>query len=285
MIDSHVNNPKSPKFYVKRYLESIQEELKDKIVLDIPAGNGATSEILLELGSKVEAYDLFPEYFMLDQVKCSRLDISDPIPVPDSYADFIICQEGIEHFCDQAKAMKEFARVLKKGGKLIITTPSYSNLKARFSYLLFESEYFNKLMPPNEIDSIWMADSDKSNEIYHGHIFLIGLQKLRVLARLAGFKIHQVNFMRYNKTSVILLPFFYFWIWLSSIMTYRRALRKNKEINIEYKKKVYLEQYKLNTSLRTLLDEHTFIVFEKEIESQEVFSSIGSVFKPFGQIM
>ena len=64
MIDAYVNNPKSPKYHVKKYLDSLNKELKNKIVLDIPAGNGATTEILLENGAKVEPFDLFPEYFM-----------------------------------------------------------------------------------------------------------------------------------------------------------------------------------------------------------------------------
>ena len=154
MVDPHVNNPKSPKFHVRKYLTSIKDELKGKIVLDLPAGNGVTSEVLLELGCKVEAFDLFPEYFLVREIECKRADINESIPVADNYADYIICQEGLEHFNDQVKAFSEFNRVLKPGGKLIVTTPSYSNLKARLSYTLFETEYFHKLMPPNEIDSI-----------------------------------------------------------------------------------------------------------------------------------
>jgi hypothetical protein len=61
MVDPQINNPKSPKFAVKQYLTSIADEIKGKIFIDLPAGNGVTSEILLELGCQVEAYDLFPE--------------------------------------------------------------------------------------------------------------------------------------------------------------------------------------------------------------------------------
>src|SRR6185437_3397732 len=98
MIDAYVNNPKSPKYHVKKYLTSIKDDLKGKVVLDLAAGSGVTSEILLELGAKVEAFDLFPEYFMLKEISCTRADILDKIPVPDAYADYIICQEGVEHF-------------------------------------------------------------------------------------------------------------------------------------------------------------------------------------------
>ncbi len=229
MIDNHINNPKSQKFYVKKYLDSMKKQLHNKIVIDIPAGNGVTSEILLENGAKVEAYDLFPEYFMLKDIQCKRADILNKIPVINNYADMLICQEGIEHFSDQLKTFKEFNRVLKKNGKLLLTTPSYSNLASKLSYLLFESEN-SKKMPPNEIDDIWMSDKKLSNEIYHGHIFLIGLQKLRMLAKLAGFNIREIKYLRISKGSLFLFPIFYPFIFISSFLRYFINLNKHKDI-------------------------------------------------------
>ena len=52
-----------------------------------------------------------------------------------------------------------------------MTTPNYSNLRAKMSYLLSESERFNSIIAPNELDSIWMSKQDITNEIYYGHIY------------------------------------------------------------------------------------------------------------------
>ncbi len=284
MVDPHVNNPKSPKFFVKRFLTSIKEDLRGKIAVDVPAGNGVTSEILLELGSKVEAFDLFPEYFLLKDIECKKADINQGLPLENNHADFVICQEGIEHFSDQLKAFTEFNRVLKKGGKLIITTPSYSNLAARLSYTLFETEYLHKLMPPNEIDSVWFGDKT-NKKIYYGHIFLIGMQKMRVIGRTTGFKISKINFMRLNKTALFLFPFQYPFVFLSSCYTYFKAMRKNKSIDYEAKKKVYREQLQINISPKVLLDRHTFVVFEKEFESDDVYDHLLSISKPLNEIL
>lgn len=285
MIDPHVNNPKSPKYYVKRYLHEIKDQLKNKVVLDIPAGNGVTTEILQEVGAKVEPYDLFPEYFLLKDIECRKADIMKGLPVADGHADFVICQEGIEHFSDQVKAFMEFNRVLKPGGKLIITTPSYSNLKAKLSYLLFESEYFHKLMPPNEIDSVWFGNSTNNKEIYYGHIFLIGMQKMRTIGKVTGFKLDKINFMRVNKTSLWLLPFYYPFIFLSSWYSYYKLLRASKPEEREAKKKIYKEQLKINLSAKVLLDTHTFVVFEKENNPDDVYSYLTSLSKPITDIL
>lgn len=284
MIDEYVKNYKSIKFHVKKYLDSCKYELKNKIVLDIPAGNGATTEILLDNGAKAESFDLFPEYFMLKHVKCTRADITAGIPVPDQYADMLICQEGIEHFSDQLKTFKEFNRVLKPNGDALITTPSYSNLAAKFSYLLFESETF-KQMPPNELNDIWMSDKNISEEIYHGHIFLLGLQKLRILAKLSGFKIKKINYIRLSKGSLMLFPFFYPIILIHSYFCYYRNLQKDKAIPISSKKEVYQEQLRLNINPKNLLNHHIFIVFEKEKEIDELDFRLPSVIKPFQRLM
>jgi ubiquinone/menaquinone biosynthesis C-methylase UbiE len=284
MVDPHVNNPKSPKFAVKRYLTSIKDELQGKVALDMPAGNGVTSEILLELGCKVEAFDLFPEYFLLKDIECKKADINAGLPVEDNHADYVVCQEGIEHFNDQLKMFTEFNRVLKTGGKLIITTPSISNLAGRLSYSLFETEYYHKLMPPNEIDSVWFGDKTNKS-IYYGHIFLIGMQKMRVLGKLSGFKISKINFMRLNKFALFLFPFQYPLIFLSSYYTYYKAMKLNKSIDYLAKKKVYGEQLRINLSPKVLLDRHSFVVFEKEFDSDKVYDHLLSLQKPLAEIL
>jgi ubiquinone/menaquinone biosynthesis C-methylase UbiE len=45
------------------------------------------------------------------------------IPEPDASFDVILCSEVFEHLPDAIKALDEFARLLKPGGRLIITAP------------------------------------------------------------------------------------------------------------------------------------------------------------------
>jgi len=45
------------------------------------------------------------------------------IPEPDGAFDAILCSEVLEHVPDPTRALDEFARLLKPGGKLILTAP------------------------------------------------------------------------------------------------------------------------------------------------------------------
>jgi SAM-dependent methyltransferase len=246
-MEVDINNPKSIKYHVAKYLEANESQFTGKLVVDIPAGSGTTTRLLLRLGAHVKAFDLFPEYFEVKGVSCERADITSSIPLQNDAADWVICQEGIEHFSDQLKTLKEINRITKKGGRIIITTPSYSNLAARLSYLLFESEH-NRKMPPNEIDDIWMADKSITNEIYYGHIFLIGNQKIRILGKLAGFNIVEFKYVRLSKGSLFLFPFIYPFILISSLFRFFTNVNKNPSISREFKKEVYREQISINIS-------------------------------------
>ena len=282
MDNQHSQNPKDIKYHITKYLHGIQDELQGKTVIDLPAGSGFTSQVLLNMGAKVHAFDLFPEYFKLKAMNCERADVTQGIPTEEKVADMLICQEGIEHFSDQLQVFKEFNRVLKQGGTLIITTPSYSNLAAKFSYLMFESETSSQ-MPPNEINDIWVEDQSVSAEIYYGHIFLIGLQKLRILARLAGFKVKEVRYVRLSRGSLVLFPILYPLIFIRSLLTYHKHMCKLPKIPKTKKKQVYQEQLIININPKHLLNKHTFIIFEKEKDSNDVSFKYDEVLKSFDQ--
>lgn len=267
---------------MKRFLLTHKARFKNKIVVDVPAGNGVTSRLLKDIGAIPLAFDLFPEYFTEKDIECKRADIMEQLPIDKQSADVVICQEGIEHFTDQFKVMVEFNRVLKQHGSLIITTPNYSNLRAKMSYFLSESERFNSIMPPNEIDSIWMSKQHLTNQIYFGHVFLIGIQKLRVLAKLSGFKIKHIQFTKLKTTSLFILLFTYPFIFISNLINYLKNVNKDKGFPKAYQKAMYKEQFLLAINPKLMVDSHLFVEFEKEKEADEVLKGIKSVQSEFG---
>jgi SAM-dependent methyltransferase len=272
---------KGIKHFMENYILTHDHVFRGKIVVDLPAGSGVTSGVLKRAGASVLPFDLFPEFFQCEGLHCTRVNILEKIPLVDNQADVVICQEGIEHFSDQLKVLREFNRILKNGGLLIVTTPNHSNLRSKVSYLLSESERFGSLMPPNELDSIWMSDQQLSKEIYFGHIFLIGIQKLRLLAKLSGFKIKNILFERARPTSVLLFPFFYPFIFLANWMAYRKNMRKNDGLSREIKQRVYGEVFRLSITPKILIDGTLFVELEKESEVSAVAQNLRGIYKDF----
>lgn len=249
---------RSQRHHIQKILGSF--DFRGKVVIDLPSGDGVNSEFCAQKGATVLPFDLFPDFFKSQYLKCQFLDVNTGIPVDDAISDFVICQEGIEHFQDQLRVFSEFSRVLKEDGKLIVTTPSYSHLAAKIAYLCFESESVRH-MPPNEFDSIW-RDSERG-QIYHGHIFLIGVQKLRLLGELCGLKLRRVYWVRASKTSVALLPILYPVIFLISIIALLRNKRRAKKLGLKGAEAVFNQQFFMNVNPLNLINKFTVLLFEK----------------------
>jgi SAM-dependent methyltransferase len=265
-----IGGTKDIKHFVKSYIQRHRADLAGKLVVDIPAGSGYSSEILHQTGAIVEAFDLFPEFFKYDGVKCRKADLEVNLPIESSHADIVLFQEGIEHLSDQLHALGEINRILKPNGKLLLTTPNYSSLKAKMSYLLNESESY-MFMPPNQLESIWFTTGeDTDDRFYFGHAFLIGIQRLKLFATLPGFKLLRLHHTRVNLTSFFIMLFFYPLVLLSSYRAYRRAVRKNESIPTPVKKKAFWEILKLQVNPKVLIDAHLFVEFQKYCELDEV---------------
>lgn len=92
------SHSKDIKDHVNAFIKTNAEAFKNKQVIDLPAGTGITSKTLKEIGANVIAFDLFPEFFKTEDISCTYADIINKIPQENDTADWIICQEGIEHF-------------------------------------------------------------------------------------------------------------------------------------------------------------------------------------------
>lgn len=80
------------------------------------------------------------------------------IDVPDQTFDAVLCTEVFEHIPYPIEAIKEFSRILKPGGTLILTAPS--NCLRHFDPYFFTSgfsdRWFERILPENHlaIDSV-----------------------------------------------------------------------------------------------------------------------------------
>jgi SAM-dependent methyltransferase len=253
--------------YVTEYIRNLPD-LKGKIVLDIPSGDGRASVEFLKRGATVKAFDLYPEFLKVDGIKAEFADLMEGIPLENGSVDYIICQEGIEHMPNQLGVLQEFNRVLRKGGTLLITTPNYSHLRSRLSHFLLESDYW-KRMPPTEIDSIWFSEKD-SNKLYFGHIFLLGIQYLQTISTISGFVVKNRIRTDIGNSSTILGVILYPLLVIMTLLSWLAYRNKNQNIDVKYKNSVLFKRVKLNLSYKTLLCKHIFWELIKKHEDDEI---------------
>jgi SAM-dependent methyltransferase len=240
-----------------------RDDLEGKVVIDLACGDGRTTYLLRTRGAMVSPYDIFPESCKLLDDRPQFADVGETLPIADESADLVILQEVIEHLPNQLFALQEICRVLKPGGELFLTTPNKSSLVAKLSYLCFESEVL-KGTPWGYVDGVWGSD-DSGAKKYYGHLFLIGVQQLRALGLIAGFKSIEVKRTDRSRSSVALMFLFYPIILLVSLRAVYRDWRKYPDDLAHRSKyrKEKLEQLKINISPWNLTNKHFIAVLRK----------------------
>jgi 2-polyprenyl-3-methyl-5-hydroxy-6-metoxy-1,4-benzoquinol methylase len=181
---------------------------RDGRVLEVAAGSGAFARRLVGLGFTVEACDLYPEDFRVPEVRCSYADLSDRLPYPDASFEYLSCLEGIEHLEDQFTFVRECARVLKPGGRLLLSTPNVLGLASRWRY--FWTGFFPLAVRP-------IVEHRRSP--VHDHIHLITYHQLRYILRTTGLTVEGVTTDRIRKYGMLLA-----WAWPGVQIATRRVL-------------------------------------------------------------
>ncbi len=257
--------------YVRAYIRALPD-LVGKTVLDIPCGDGRASHEFRRKGARVIALDLFPETMRAPDISAKYADLTEPLPLEDDSVDYLICQEGIEHVPNQLQVLQEFNRVLRRGGKLLLTTPNNSHLRARVSHCLLETDLL-KRMPPTEIDSVWFAEAD-SDRIYFGHLFLLGVQHLQSLLTLTGFTVEQRVRTDFSTTSLLLGIPLYPLLSVVTLGTYFRYRGRNPHVPEAIRRQVLWERVRLNLSPQTLFCKHLFWVCRKTETKAELVARL-----------
>jgi predicted SAM-dependent methyltransferase len=142
--------------------------LQNKEVLDVGAGYHPISK-----GLKTK------KTICLDGVKDYHPDIccniDKGIPLKNNSVDVIIAGEFLEHIFNPFKLLREFSRVLRSKGEVVVSTPNICSIKSRLKVL------FGKL--PES------CASPEDDDNYQRHINDFNLKQLEKIFNECGFQI------------------------------------------------------------------------------------------------
>jgi malonyl-CoA O-methyltransferase len=98
-------------------LLALMPDVRGCNAIDLACGTGRYARLLKERGAYVIGLDL--SYEMLSHadvdLSCAQSDLTH-VPLPDGYAEVIVCGLAVGHVQDLSAALREIARVLAPGG-------------------------------------------------------------------------------------------------------------------------------------------------------------------------
>jgi SAM-dependent methyltransferase len=168
----------------------ILQPLPRGVILDCPAGEGALAQRLVAAGFQVRSCDLYSELFRLDDVEIKRGDLAGTLPYSAASFDYIASLDGLEHIDSPAQAFREYRRLLKPGGHLIISVPNIMNVEERLKWLLFG--YTSHFKPLSNQSKSKIAHDYAGMDEIAVHANPIGYNELRYYLEKNGFTIQAV---------------------------------------------------------------------------------------------
>lgn len=198
-------------------ISKIVENMPRGSLLDFPSGTGSLAWRLKNEGFVVTAADIAPEAFKNPEIEIRQGDLNGVFPFDADHFDYACFVEGPEHVENVFQCFREFARVLRPGGTLVVSLPNYSNLQNRI-----------KLFLNGVIEPVVSYESLKSD--YVGNEFMIHINRLsypmiRMALEFAGFKVESVHEDRPKKKQRLLWPL----AWLIQLLTYLRGEKAQKK--------------------------------------------------------
>lgn len=130
---------------LKKYLKPNQQ------ILDIGCGAGTVDFFLASIGYNVLGVDISENALSMANINANLFRLENkvkfklckfPDESPRGKFDFIICSEVMEHLPDDRKALHSINKLLKRGGMVLITTPSSNSLLEKLGLM---KEYNKKV--------------------------------------------------------------------------------------------------------------------------------------------
>ena len=103
-------------------------------VLDLGSGDGSFSAALAQAGARPVAVDVAAAAVDRARARHPALDVrhapaGEPLPVDDAAVDVVWASEVLAFVPDTARLLSEIRRVLRPGGRLLVTTPYHGRVR------------------------------------------------------------------------------------------------------------------------------------------------------------
>ena len=168
---------------IVRRMNAILEQVKGPNVADVGCGTGLAAYILSGREDIKKVYGIDIHEKAIEEAKENNIGnnkahfyvgYAEELPFENEYFDTVIFAEALEHVADPVSVFKEFNRILKSKGKVIITTPHIGKISKK--HIRSMDERFVKKLLENNGFTIKKLDIIKNWYPGKTKIFAVGVK-------------------------------------------------------------------------------------------------------------
>lgn len=194
-------------------------------VIDIGCGSGSLgNEIIKKYGCKVDGVDMNEVSIEASRKKglnVFKFDLDTEWDLPSESYDYVFSTEMIEHMINTDLFIEESKRILKKGGKLILTTPNLTCWYNRLIFIFGYQPFYTEVSIKDKTFGLDFTRKMTPNRTPVGHIRVFSHRAIKDMLGYYGFKnikilglkiLYIKGFMKFIDDILSYIP------WLSSDM-------------------------------------------------------------------
>jgi SAM-dependent methyltransferase len=201
----------------RRLLARVIDELnlpKDARVLDVGSGTGTNLRLLGELGfinfSGVDASESSIHFCAEKGLGEVEMGDACALPCEDRSVDLVVATDIVEHLDDDSAALREFLRVLRPGGRAILTVPAFQSLWGLQDEVSHHKRRYRKRDFEARIRGSGLA---LRRSFYFNYLLFVPIWLARQCIRLFGVKLESENQLNTSTLNTALSWLFAFDVW------------------------------------------------------------------------
>jgi ubiquinone/menaquinone biosynthesis C-methylase UbiE len=166
-------------------------------ILDVGCGTGANLFLLSKYG-EVEGVDVSPDALNFCRERGFqhlRLGEAEKLPYEDESFDLVTAFDVVEHLDDDVAGLREFSRVLRKGGRVLLFVPTFMFLWGLQDEV---SNHRRRYRLPELHRAVSEAGLEVERTTYANITFFLPIWLVRTVMRLTGVRTSSENNVNIN---------------------------------------------------------------------------------------
>lgn len=173
---------------IQTYIRKAMGDKKKAKILNVGCGTGGTIDMLEGFGT-VDNVDISDDAIKFMKQKgygrITKVEPDKPLPFKDKSYDVVGSFDVLEHIDDHVGALKEWKRIIKDDGAIVLTVPAYQWLWSDHDVSLYHKRRYTTKLLAKAADEAGLRPLKKSYAIVFSLPMVVGF---RMLNKLLGRK-------------------------------------------------------------------------------------------------